>query len=383
MQEARRRAKIGRLEAIPLAYPDPNDGGRTGYLCLVKLTDGEGRVGWGETWTRFREATLAASRLLEGLAPLVVGGDPMHTAAIWRDLQEHAYWYASGGGGSFAISAVDIALWDLKGKVLGQPLIDLLGGPVRPNLPAVEASHAHGANPERIADEIGARLDERGLRGCKVGFVPGEAARLGCEYDRDVAFVGKLRDAVGEEKDVMIDVRAAFPWDVATAVKRTRAFEEHGLRWIEEPLEPSDLQGYATLRAKTGTLVAFGERENTVLGYERILASGAVDVVGFDPGVAGGITGGLKVIERVEAAGRHFNAHAWSGAVGSAASLALSASTPSSLVFEVKPHRDPVQHELVSEPLEPTRRGWIAPRSGAGLGTEVLEEVVDRYRVDR
>jgi L-alanine-DL-glutamate epimerase-like enolase superfamily enzyme len=301
---------------------------------------------------------------------------------VWRKLHRHAYWYANGGLGSFAISAVDIALWDLKGKVLSQPLVDLLGGALRPELPVVEASHAHGKDPDEIAERIGARVAERGLSGSKVGFVAGEEARLGHEHERDVAFVGALRQAVGPYAQIMVDARAAFDWDVAAAVRRTRAFEEFGLRWIEEPLQPADLDGYRALRAKTDALVAFGERENTVAGYERILASGAADVVGFDPGVAGGVTGGLKVIERIEAAGRHFNAHAWAGAVGSAASLALSAATTSSLVFEVKPHRDPAQGEIVSEPLEPSG-GRISPPARPGLGVEVLEEAVDHYRLDR
>jgi L-alanine-DL-glutamate epimerase-like enolase superfamily enzyme len=180
----------------------------------------------------------------------------------------------------------------------------------------------------------------------------------------------------------MIDLGYAITWDVTTAVQRTRAFEEYGLTWIEEPLGAWDPEGYATLRAKTSTRLAYGEREWTVEGFQRVLDTGTVDVVGCDPGRAEGITGFSQVCRRVEAARRQANAHAWSSAIVSAASLAVSFSSPACRLFELKPLRNPMQHDLVTRPFEHVD-GWMRPPDGPGLGIEVIEEVVDGYRSEK
>jgi L-alanine-DL-glutamate epimerase-like enolase superfamily enzyme len=147
---------------------------------------------------------------------------------------------------------------------------------------------------------------------------------------------------------------------------------------MEEPLEPTDEEGFKRLRQHVSCLIGTAEREFTPRGYRRVIESGIVDVVGFDPGRAGGITGGLKVIALVEAADLWFNAHAWSSAVTSAASLALSASTRRCLLFEFKPLANPMQDELVTAPLR-QHDGWVSAPQQPGLGIEVIEEVVRRY----
>jgi len=155
-----------------------------------------------------------------------------------------------------------------------------------------------------------------------------------------------------------------------------------GLAWIEEPLGAWDPEGYANLRAKTTTLIAYGEKEWTLEGFERVLATGTVDVVGVDPGRAEGITGFKKVTDRVEAYRRQANAHAWSSAIVTAASLAISFSSPACKLFEFKPLRNPMQHDLVTKPFEHVN-GWVYPPAGPGLGIEVIEEVVEGYRSEK
>lgn len=373
--------KVVALEPIPLAYPEPNNHGLTSYLLLVKATTEEGLVGWGETWTRWPEATKACIDLIEGMAPVVIGRDPMHTEAIWHALRRHSYWYGTGGLASFAISGIDIALWDLKGKIVGQPLISLLGGPVLERLPAIASSHADKEDLHEGAENMAGWIDG-GLHGVKFGMTWEGPARLGVEHERDVEFVRLIRERIGPCRDIMVDVRAAFPWDLATATRRIKGFEEYGIRWVEEPFEPSALERYRDLRKRVNTLIGFGERSRTVEEFAAVVATGLTDVVGVDPGSAEGLTGCVKIIERIEAAQRHFNPHAWSGAIITAVSLALSASTRSSLVFEVKPHRNPMQHELVSEPIDPVD-GWLSPPTRPGIGVEVLEDAVDHYRMDR
>ena len=373
---------VVRVEPIPVSYPEPNDFDALRHLCLVRITTDDGLVGWGEAITQFPEASFATKAIIEGMAERVVGRDPVHTTAIWESLRDQAWWYGYGGGiASNAVAAIDIALWDLKGKILGRSVLDLLGGPVHERLPAVASSHAHHEDIGRMVEEAQEWLAP-GLHGVKVGFGKRGNARLGYEHDRDVEYIRRMREGLGPEALIMIDCGWAVKWDVMSAVRRVQAFEEHGLHWIEEPLGAWDPEGYANLRSKTSTLIAYGEKEWTLEGYERVLATGTVDVVGVDPGRAEGITGFKKVADRVQAYRRQSNAHAWSSAIVSGASLAVSFSTPSARLFELKPLRNPMQHDLVTKPFE-HREGWVYPPTGAGLGIEVLDEVVDRYRSEK
>ena len=375
-------SKVAKVEPIPVSYPEPNDFNALRHLCLVKITTDDGLVGWGESITQFPEASLATKAIIDGMAERVLGRDPVQTTAIWESLKDQAWWYGYGGGiASYAVAALDIALWDLKGKILGRSVLDLLGGAVHERLPAIASSHAHYEDIGRMVEEAQEWLAP-GLQGVKVGFGKRGSARLGYEHDRDVEYMRRMRDALGPQPLIMIDCGWAIRWDVMTAVRRVQAFEEFGLHWIEEPLGAWDPEGYANLRSKTTTLVAYGEKEWTLEGYERVLATGTVDVVGVDPGRAEGITGFKRVAERVEAYRRQSNAHAWSSAIVSAASLSISFSTPSAKLFELKPLRNPMQHDLVSEPFEHVD-GWVYPPRGPGLGIAVREDVVDFYRSEK
>jgi L-alanine-DL-glutamate epimerase-like enolase superfamily enzyme len=372
--------KVSRVEPITVAYPEPNDFNATRYLCLVKITTDDGIVGWGEAITQFPEANPAVAAIINGMAETVIGRSPIDTEAIWRSLKDRAWWYGYGGGlASNAIAAIDIALWDIKGKALGVSVCELLGGAVHDRLPAIASSHAHYSSIPAMAEEALEWMSS-GLQGMKVGFGKRGDARLGYEHDRDVEYVRAMREAIGPDKSMMIDLGIAIKWDVTTAVKRVRAFDEYGVDWVEEPLGAWDPEGYATLRAKTETRIAYGEKEWTLAGFERVLATGTCDVLGVDPGRAEGITGFKKVTDRVEAYGRQANAHAWSSAIVSAASLAISFASPACKVFELKPLRNPMQHDLVPEPVGHVD-GWVYPPTSApGLGIDVDESVIDRYR---
>ncbi|MEX0629981.1 MAG: mandelate racemase/muconate lactonizing enzyme family protein [Chloroflexota bacterium] len=375
-------SKVASLEAIPVSYPEPNDLNALRHLCLVRIQTDDGLVGWGEAITQFPEASLATKAIVEGMAERVVGRDPVETRAIWESLKDQAWWYGYGGGiASYAIAAIDIALWDLKGKILDRSVLDLLGGAVHDKLPAIASSHAHHEEIGRMVEEAQGWLAP-GLHGVKVGFGKRGTARLGYDHDRDVEYMRRMREGLGPDAWIMIDCGWAVKWDVMTAVGRVRAFEEYGLTWIEEPLGAWDPEGYANLRSKTTSLIAYGEREWTLEGFERILQTGTVDVVGVDPGRAEGITGFKRVTDRVEYYRRQSNAHAWSSAIVTAASLAISFASVSCKLFELKPLRNPMQHELVARPFEHVG-GWMYPPTGPGLGIEVLDEVVDRYRSEK
>ncbi|HZQ64624.1 MAG TPA: mandelate racemase/muconate lactonizing enzyme family protein [Gaiellaceae bacterium] len=374
--------RIQSVEAIPVSYPEPNDFNALRHLCLCKITADDGQVGWGESITQFPEANFAVKALIEGIAPNLIGRDPVHTEAIWRETKQQGWWYGYGGGlHSYAVAAIDIALWDLKGKALGASVLDLLGGPVHERLPAIASCHAHYESIPEMVEEAQEWLST-GLQGVKVGFGKRGNARLGYEHDRDVEYVRAMREGLGSDRMIMVDCGIAVRWDVNAAVRRVQAMEEYGLSWIEEPLGAWDPEGYANLRAKTSTPIAYGEKEWTLEGFERVLATGTVDVVGVDPGRAEGITGFKKVCDRVEAYQRHANAHAWSSAIVTAASLAISFSSPACKLFELKPLRNPMQHDLVPEPFDHVE-GWMYPPAGPGLGIEVDEEVVDGFRSEK
>lgn len=372
---------VERVEAIPVGYEEPNDHNARRYLCLVRIEDSDGRVGWGESITQFEEATFATKAVIDGMAELVIGADPVQRSTVWRAVKGRAWWYGYGGGiASYAVAAIDIALWDLAGKQLGKPVIDLLGGPAHERLPAVASAHAHQESIPAMVEEAQGWMDG-GLNGMKVGFGKRGNARLGYEFDRDVEYVSAMRSGLGDEAMLMVDCGIAVKWSVPEAVKRVRAFEDSGLEWIEEPLGAWDPSGYRTLRSQTSTKIAYGEKEWNLAGYERVLATETVDVVGIDPARAEGITGFKLVADRCEAYQRWCNAHAWSSAICTAASLALSLSTPSSYVFEVKPLENPMQDELAVEPISHVD-GWMYPLAGDGLGVEIREDVVARYRLD-
>jgi len=372
--------KIVKVEPIPVAYPEPNDFNAERYLCLVKITTDEGIVGWGESITQFKEANGAVAALISGLSEFVVGQDPMNNGAIWRAIKERYWWYGYRGGlASYALSAIDIALWDIKGKALGVSVLELLGGPVHEKLPAIASGHAHDSSIPKMAEQAQGWLST-GLQGVKVGFGKRGNAHLGYEHDRDVEYVKQMREAVGADKKLIIDLGYAIKWDVATAVKRVQAFDDYNIDWIEEPLGAWDPEGYRTLRDKTKCLIAYGEREWNTDGFDAILATGTCDVFGIDPGRAEGITGFVKVAERVHAHKRQANAHAWSSAIVSAASLAVSFSNLAFKLFEFKPLDNPMQNELITEPFT-HKDGWVYPPLGKpGLGIEVIEDVVNRYR---
>ena len=309
----------------------------------------------------------------------MIGTDPLDNLATIQRIKKRTWWYGPEGIASFALSAIDIALWDIKGKVLGLPLVQLLGGAVRERLPAIAATHATLPDIEAEAARHG-EMVRAGFRGVKVGFSE-RSGGLGLDVDTDIAFVRLLREAIGPDADLMIDRGQSLVWDVSSAIRRIRGFEEHGLVWIEEPLEPYEIEGFRRLRDSVTTLIATGERTWHARAYHQLLDSGVVDIVGCDPGRSEGVTGFVEMVKMCEQFNVWFNAHTWSSAINTAASLAVSAISERCLVFELKPEVNPMQHELVSEPFA-QHDGWInVPMDKPGLGVDVDESVVSKYRL--
>ena len=346
---------------------------------LVEVRAADGTVGWGEAVAMWPEACAATVKIIDGLAAIVVGEDALDIDRHWRALRAHCWWYGEGGVASMAIAAIDIALWDLKGKVTGAPLWRMLGGRARDKLPACASLHVNKETIEENVAEIAGYL-RAGFRAVKLGFAKKGKSKVGRDPDYDIDFVRATRAAIGVDARLFIDIGNGVRWSRETALATILRMEEIGIDWIEEPLYPTDWDGYRELKSKLRTPIAAGEREFTVTGYERLLATGAVDIFGIDPARAEGISGFVRAARLLAAAGKIVNAHAWSSAVATAASLALSAHCENAIVFELKPLPSPMQHELVDNPIW-HRDGWVAPSDAPGLGIEPKRAVVEKYEV--
>jgi L-alanine-DL-glutamate epimerase-like enolase superfamily enzyme len=372
---------VSRVDAFPLIAPEPHYRGALRCITLARIEADDGTVGWGEAISQMREATLATKTLIdEGFAPLVVGQDPTNVEALWRQMCRHAYWYGVEGIAAFAISAIDNALWDLKGKLLGQPVAKLLGGQLRTEIPAMGSVIFDMDDLDWTLGEF-AFMRGRGYRIVKAGWGMTLENVFGQDRKRDLLYLTEVRKVIGDDLSLVVDVPGAQRiWDVPTAIRRLREWEPFDLRWVEQPLHPAELAGHRRLRDAVATPVGTGEDEWSPETYRHVIASGGVDVVQLDPGRCLGLTGCREVIKQVEEAGIVYSAHSWSSALNTAASLQFLAISPNADTLDFKPHESPFQHELVEDPWE-QEDGLLALRLQPGLGVTVRDEAVERYRL--
>jgi L-alanine-DL-glutamate epimerase-like enolase superfamily enzyme len=372
---------IARVNVYPVTYPEPNDNNSMRFLTFVRIESTDGHVGWGEAITQFPGSTRGTVEIIKDLADDLIGKDPTQNIGIWRDIRKQTWWYSYRGGlANFALSAIDIALWDLKGKIIGQSLIQMIGkrdSTPDTRLPVLASTHVFNSSLD-FEVERHARFIEDGYIGFKIGMGKRGDARIGYDVERDVQFVKDLRAAAGPKAWIMMDRGQSLNWTLDETIARVNGWEEVGLKWIEEPFEPWEFEHFRKLRQHITTLIAGGEREWDYRGYSEVISSGTLDVIGFDVGRAEGITGALAVIKLIEAAGLWFNSHAWSSGINTAASIALSASTPRCLMQELKPVENPMQHELIEEPFA-AENGTIGVPSKPGLGVTVIEKVLAKY----
>ncbi len=370
--------RIARIEPIPIAYPDPNDFGTIRRTVLVRVETTDGVVGWGEAIAMWPEACKAVATIIsEGFLPPIDGDAAEDIDGAWTKMRRHAFWYGEGGIASMAIAGIDMALWDIRGKVAGKPLYEVFGGLARDRLLANASSHVNKRGEAACVAEVEGFF-AAGFRSTKLGFAKKGESNIGGDPDTDVSFVKALRRALGPDAGILIDIGNGVRWDAETAISVANRMAEENIGWYEEPLYPTDDAGYQRLRAATTLRLASGEREFTEAGYRRQMEFiRAIDVYGVDPARVEGITGFRRVDALCTRHGKVINAHAWSTAITTAASLHLSLASPNAEVFEFKPFPVVVQDELVAEKIW-HRDGWAYPLTGPGLGIEVDEAVVRR-----
>jgi L-alanine-DL-glutamate epimerase-like enolase superfamily enzyme len=291
----------------------------------------------------------------------------------------HAYWYGVEGIAAFAISAIDMALWDLKGKLVDQPVAALLDGQYRHEIPAMGSVIFDMEDLDWTLAEFQFMRDE-GYPIVKAGWGMHLGALFGDDPERDLRYLREVRGVIGDEPSLVVDTPGARAlWDVDTAIERLNEWEPFNLRWVEQPLLPADLDGYARLRRSVAVPVGAGEDEWSPETYGRVIDAGSVDVLQLDPGRCLGLTGCREVIRMVERAGIKYSAHSWSGALNTAASLHFLAISDSGDTLDFKPHESPMQHDLVDDPWVPMD-GVLSLRPEPGLGVSVREEAVRKYR---
>ena len=371
--------KIKSVSAHPLQYPEPHDHNNLRYITLARVETEDGTVGWGECISQFPESAIAVKTIIErGYSQLLVGENSLDIERLWHKMLARVWWYGPQGIAAFAISAVDMALWDVKGKVLDLPVCQVLGSQLHNKVSAMASIHLDMENLDWTINEF-AWFREQGYRIVKGGWGKKPEAVFGLDRKRDIELVTRIREVIGTEIELILDVLGArVKWDVPTAIQRFQDMEPFGLKWIEEPLPPFDYAAHAKLRNAVRISIGTGEQEWNVEGYRRLLRAGGVDVVQMDPGRCLGITGCRHVIKLIEAENLRFSAHTWSSALNTAASVHLLASSTHGTCMDFKPHESPMQHELVTDPWI-QQEGFIAVREISGLGVSVREDVVEKY----
>jgi L-alanine-DL-glutamate epimerase-like enolase superfamily enzyme len=330
----------------------------------VRITTDEGVDGLGEAWC---DANLAEGVVLGRLRPLLLGEDPFNVEGIWRRVFDGGAMYDPKGAVVAGLSGVDMACWDVMGKATGLPVCKLLGGLNRAEIPAY-ASDLHWEEDPLVMARAAESFVERGFRTVKT--------HLGVDPVGDVGRVRALREAIGPDVGLMVDINTGF--DRPTAIRFGRRIAEHDITWYEEPLSPVDAEGLAVVRASTGLCIATGENEYTRWGFRDLLEKGGVDVAMPDVARAGGLTELRKICAIADAYGAVVSPHNYSSGVCSAATLHLMAALPATGPLEWDTVGASIVPELFVEP--PTvRDGAVSVPQLPGLGVHLPAEVRARY----
>jgi L-alanine-DL-glutamate epimerase-like enolase superfamily enzyme len=360
---------------------------RRGAL-LVEIETDSGITGLGEAGVG---GGVTADVIEKDLAPLLIGEDPLLIEHLWQKMFARTRQYGRRGLVMQAISGIDIALWDIAGKVAKLPVYRLLGA-CRDRVEAYASGgfYQEGKSAADLAGEAeGYRA--RGFRGMKmkVGRNPstqthlrqliGQAVFCEVEPEEDLARVAAVRKALGPQAKLMVDVNCA--WSPAVAIEIGRAMEPYKLYWIEEPVATDDIDGSARVADALATPIAGYETEVGLFGFRQLIDRGAVDIVQPDIAWSGGFSEGRRIAAYAQAHHRMVAPHAFAGAVLLVASLHFAAAIPNGLLLEWDHNPNALRDELLKEPLRLEPDGTVKLPERPGLGIELDHAAVERYRV--
>lgn len=350
------------------------------HLGIVRVQTDAGITGYADLETQPHVARAivdapakGAAAGFHGLRAILLGEDPLDVERLWHKMYMGSVYYGRRGAALQVISGIDIALWDIIGKSVGLPVHKLLGGAYRDKVRAY-ASTLFRSTAEGM-EEASRRYIDLGFTAVKFGW-----GVFGEDREQDVALVEAARRALGN-RDLLIDTGWYLPRTAKEAIQMVRRLEPFRPWLIEEPLSPEDYDGYAQLAGAVDTLIACGEQEATEWGFRTLIEQGQVDVIQPDLSRCGGFTAARRIVHLAELHNRLCIPHAWLSDLLTAASLHLNAFMRRSAFQEFNVTTGPLSRELCKDPIQ-LEDGYLGVPQGPGLGVEVDEAIIDKYRVE-
>ncbi len=343
---------------------------------LVEIVCNDGTTGWGECLgpARPNAAVVAAYK------PWLIGANPLETEKIWAGLYNALRDQGQRGLAVTALSGIDIALWDIKGKHFGVPVSTLLGGRFRDEVRAYATGSFKRDGVDRIADNAtdAARYHSEGFHASKM--------KIGFGIKEDLAVIRAVRDAVGPDMRLMVDANHGY--DPLEAIELGRKAAEYDIDWFEEPVVPEQLGAYREVRAKQPIPVAGGETWHSRWGMREPIETRAVDILQPDLAGVGGFTEAKRVADMAALHGIRVVPHVWGTAVHIAAALQfMAAMVPSPVrvnpiepILEFDRTENPFRQAVVKAPIEHVR-GLVKIPDGPGLGIEINRDALAEFRM--
>mgnify|MGYP002622997303 CR=1 FL=1 len=342
-------------------------------LVRVRTDTGLEGIGEADSSPEMVKAAIDAPfshNVASGLRELLIGENPLETERLWQHMYRRTMYSGRRSVMITAMAAIDMALWDIKGKHFGEPIHRLLGGRQHARIQAY-ASILFGADGQQT-ERIGQRWREAGYRAVKFGWEP-----MGPSESVDRDLVRGARRGIGEDATLLVD--AGCVWDARTALGRAQMFAEERIGWLEEPLPPDDYEGYRWLRDRSPVPIAAGEEECGRQSFRPLIDGRCLDVYQVDL-ARNGFTDARYIKERVEEIGARLCNHCYTSPVTVAASLHWLSTCRDAFLFEDCVEDSPLRHELTHEKVQAVD-GWIEVPDRPGLGVTLDEDFVQAHLV--
>ena len=347
-------------------------------ICVVKVTTSDGQHGWGEG---YGPATILESGI-QFLESSVIGENPLENEVIWNKMYRKTADFARRGVLMASISAIDIAIWDLKGKILGLPVSTLLGGAHRDKIQpyATGFYYMDHDNPTRDFEKEAKLYLSQGFKAFKM--------KVGLGIAADVKNVELLRQLLGPEAKLMVDSNHAYTLREATEL--ARKIEKYDIGWFEEPISPEFYDQYNELRSKTTIPIAGGECEYTRFGFNQLIKNKSVDIIQPDICASGGLTEAKRIGALASANGIDLIPHTWGTSIGIHVALHFISNIESipgrmyqpDFLIEYDQTENGLRQNLTYPSIE-MKDGMIEVPKRPGLGIDVDEDVLIRYAINK
>ncbi|MBR6736860.1 MAG: mandelate racemase/muconate lactonizing enzyme family protein [Clostridia bacterium] len=308
-----------------------------------------------------------------GLKQLLVGEDPTRVEYLWYKMYYYSYYYGRRSVVIHAMSGIDIALWDITGKKLGVSVSRLIGGRFRETIPAY-CSVLMPETKEEIDALVAHHKADCNYKGFKFGW-----GALGRDEQKDIKLVEYCRQAVGDDMRLMIDIGMRWT-DYKYALRVSKEYEKQKIYWLEEPFAPDRTADFGRLADNINVSLASGEEFGTMYEFDEMLTNGKVDIVQPDMSRCGGITMAKKIADMAELRGKKLIPHAFKTGILMGATLQLIASIPNADMLEYCAQETVLSKNLVRHHFKLDANGNVTIPDVPGIGVELNEEVLDRYR---